>query len=197
MRFRLIALLALVGIMAFSSASGVAPGEAKSDAQTAAMDSVVAPAAATPVEEVVAQDMQPPPVEGEELEHWIDVNLSTQQAIARVGSMAVYVANVTTGMPGWDTPTGTYHIIYRVEDETMRSSTIGIPDDSGEGWVLPHVYYTQYFTNQGHALHYNYWKPDYVFGAVPSSHGCVGMRLAEAEFFWNFASMGTMVEVHY
>jgi lipoprotein-anchoring transpeptidase ErfK/SrfK len=31
---------------------------------------------------------------------------------------------------------------------------------------------------------------------VRSSHGCVGMRLADAEFFWDFAHVGTRVTVH-
>jgi lipoprotein-anchoring transpeptidase ErfK/SrfK len=57
------------------------------------------------------------------------------------------------------------------------------------------VLYTQYFTNEGHALHLNYWRPDHYFGRIPSSHGCVGMRLADAEFFWRFASIGTRIVI--
>jgi lipoprotein-anchoring transpeptidase ErfK/SrfK len=30
-----------------------------------------------------------------------------------------------------------------------------------------------------------------------SSHGCVGLRYADAQFFWNFATLGTRMEVHY
>ena len=39
----------------------------------------------------------------------------------------------------------------------------------------------------GHAIHLNYWRDNWYFGNVRSSHGCADMRLADAEFFWNFA----------
>jgi lipoprotein-anchoring transpeptidase ErfK/SrfK len=79
-----------------------------------------------------------------------------------------------------------------VADETMTSAAIGADDY----YVLTHVLYTQYFTEGGHALHLNYWRDDYYFGNVRSSHGCVGMRLADAKFFWDFATFGTRVEIH-
>jgi lipoprotein-anchoring transpeptidase ErfK/SrfK len=65
-----------------------------------------------------------------------------------------------------------------------------------EYYVLDHVLYTQYFTDRGHALHYNYWRPDYYFGNIRSSHGCVGMRLADAKFFWDYLTTGSRVTIH-
>jgi lipoprotein-anchoring transpeptidase ErfK/SrfK len=62
--------------------------------------------------------------------------------------------------------------------------------------VLEDVSYTQYFTTAGHALHENYWRDASYFGNVRSSHGCVGMRYADALFFWNFGKYGTRVVVH-
>src|SRR5689334_10337470 len=38
----------------------------------------------------------------------IDVNLSTQTARAIEGGQVVYTAGVTTGRPGWRTPTGRF-----------------------------------------------------------------------------------------
>ena len=98
---------------------------------------------------------------------------------------------VSTGRAQFETPTGTFHIIYRVADETMTSASIG----AEENYTLEHVLYTQYFTNQGHALHLNYWREDSYFGHEASSHGCVGMRLTSAEFFWRFAKTGTRVTI--
>jgi lipoprotein-anchoring transpeptidase ErfK/SrfK len=129
-------------------------------------------------------------------EHWVDVNLSKQMTIAVDGTTPVRAIYVTTGMPGFDTPTGTFHVMYRVEDETMTSSSIGIPLDSDDGYDIPHVMYTQYFTSQGHALHDNYWRPDSVFGAQATSHGCVGMELDDAHFLWGFLSSGSRVVIH-
>ena len=135
----------------------------------------------------------PPPVPGPEVpgERWVLVDIERQEATAMIGDRPFYTALVTTGKEGWETPRGTFSIIYRVFDETMTSASIGAEDY----YVLEHVLYTQYFTYEGHALHLNYWRPDYYFGEIASSHGCVGMRLAAAEFFWRFAGYGTRVVI--
>src|SRR6266567_2709538 len=130
-------------------------------------------------------------------EHWVDVNLSKQVTVAVDGTTPVRAIYVTTGMPGWETPAGTFRVMYRIEDETMKSSALGIPIDSDDGYDLEHVMYTQYFTNQGHALHDNWWRPDSVFGGRATSHGCVGMELADAKFLWDFLAVGGRVVIHY
>jgi lipoprotein-anchoring transpeptidase ErfK/SrfK len=124
-------------------------------------------------------------------ERWVEVDLSEQTVTAMVGDTPWYTALATTGKDGWETPTGEFRIGYRVYDETMTSESIG----AEEYYVLEHVMFTQYFTNEGHALHLNYWRPDSVFGNERTSHGCVGMRYADAEFFWNFAGYGTRVVI--
>lgn len=136
---------------------------------------------------------QPPAIPGSEVagERWILVDIASQTAYAMIGDKALYAALVTTGKAGWDTPTGTYHILYRVANETMTSSSIGAEEE----YVLKDVLYTQYFTSVGHAIHLNYWRDDSYFGHTPSSHGCVGMRLADAEFFWRFGNVGTRITI--
>lgn len=129
-------------------------------------------------------------------ERWIDVNLSAQTATAYVGEEPVYTAMVTTGVNG-QTPVGDWYIYSRVYDETMDSSTIGIPCDGPGGWYLENVYFTQYFAPGGVALHYNYWADRSVFGNRPSSAGCVGMEYGDAAFLWDFADYGTLVRVQY
>jgi len=129
-------------------------------------------------------------------EHWVDVNLTRQITTAVDGATPLRAIYVTTGMPGFETPTGSFHVLFRVEDERMTSDGLGIPVDNPDGYDLSHVMYTQYFTNQGHALHDNYWRPDSVFGAVATSHGCVGMELDDAYFLWSFLAGGSRVVVH-
>ena len=130
-----------------------------------------------------------PPIGPEE--RWVLVDLSDQTAAAMVGDKPYHTALVTTGKDGWETPTGEFRIQYRVYDETMTSASIG----AEEYYVLDHVLFTQYFTSAGHALHLNYWRPDSVFGNQATSHGCVGMRYADAEFFWNFVGVGSRVVI--
>lgn len=128
---------------------------------------------------------------------WIDIDLTNKIARAMVGNTPVYSAEVTIGRPGWNTPVGTFSIVRRVGNETMDSETIGIPRDSPDGYYYTGVLYTQYFLWTGQALHYNYWVPDEAFGNWASSRGCIGLRLADAKFFWDFADIGTEVVIHY
>jgi lipoprotein-anchoring transpeptidase ErfK/SrfK len=128
-------------------------------------------------------------------ERWVAVNLTAQAAVGMIGVDPVHVALVTTGKPGWETPIGQFRILRRVENETMTSASLGITDPDDQ-YVLTNVLYTQYFTWVGHALHLNYWRPDSVFGREPTSHGCVGMRLDDARFFWDFLGIGSRVVVH-
>jgi lipoprotein-anchoring transpeptidase ErfK/SrfK len=152
---------------------------------TATATATVTPTATTTPR--LSIDLPPPGPE----ERWVLVDLSDQTAKAMVGGQVWHTAYVTTGKAGWETPIGTFQINYRVYDETMTSASIG----AEEYYVLTHVLFTQYFTSEGHALHLNYWRPDSVFGTTPTSHGCVGMRYADAEFFWNFATNGTRVVI--
>jgi lipoprotein-anchoring transpeptidase ErfK/SrfK len=135
----------------------------------------------------------PPAIPGPEVagERWILVSIADQTATAMIGNEPLYTSLVTTGVDGLNTPVGTWKIEYRVENETMTSASIG----ADEYYVLKDVLYTQYFTNEGHALHLNYWRSDGYFGNIRSSHGCVGMRLADAAFFWRFATIGTRVTI--
>jgi lipoprotein-anchoring transpeptidase ErfK/SrfK len=125
---------------------------------------------------------------------WIYVDTNNGLAMAIQGNQVVRVAYVTVGTPSWPTPKGNFTVQRRVLNETMDSSTIGIPRNSPGGYYLTDVLYTQYFYG-GAALHYNYWSPPSAFGSAGGSHGCVGMTLDDARFFWNFATVGTPVVV--
>lgn len=124
---------------------------------------------------------------------WIEIDRSAQVARAIEDGQVVHTAPVTVGVQAFPTPVGSFTILRRVANETMDSSTIGIPSGSPGGYFLENVLFTQYITNGGVALHYNYWSPPEAFGNYPGSHGCIGLQLADAEFFWNFAGIGTPV----
>ncbi len=100
----------------------------------------------------------------------------------------VYSALALKGTLGWGTPTGFYTIKRRVENETMDSRTLGIPNDAPGGYLLKNVLYTQYFTDDGASLHYNYWSGNFGYSG---SHGCLGMSLQDSQFFWEWAGVGT------
>jgi hypothetical protein len=127
---------------------------------------------------------------------WIDANLSEQILTAYNGSTPVFWAVMSSGAPGgWETDTGVHTILRRVANETMRSSSlrvsVAIPYD------LTNVLYTQYFTDYGAAIHDNWWKNASSPFGVPTSHGCIGLPESEALKFWNFAHVGTVLNIHY
>ncbi len=126
---------------------------------------------------------------------YIDVDLGTHTARAIENRTIVHVAPVVLGQPGWPTPVGQFRITDRVSEETMDSTVLGIPIASPGGFSYPNVRYVQY-VDGGIALHTNYWVPDSAFGHADLSHGCVGFRLADAKFFWDFADVGTPVFIH-
>jgi lipoprotein-anchoring transpeptidase ErfK/SrfK len=124
---------------------------------------------------------------------WIEVDRTDQIARAIEDGEIVYQAPVTVGVQAWPTPTGRFEIIRRVANETMNSATIGINPDTPDGYYLEDVLYTQYITDTGVAFHYNYWTEREAFGSYPASHGCIGMMLEDAEFFWEFGELGMTV----
>jgi lipoprotein-anchoring transpeptidase ErfK/SrfK len=130
------------------------------------------------------------PVDAPTTGRWIDVNLTLQVVVAYEGRTLVRMARTSTGRPGFETPPGTYAIQRRVASETMTSAGI-----AGASYYVPHVRWTQYFSKDGKALHENYWKPSDQFG-IPSSHGCAGLLGPDAQFLWDWASVGTPVIAH-
>ena len=128
---------------------------------------------------------------------WVDVNLTEQIATAYDGRQAVRSVLISSGRPGWETPTGTFPVMRRVEKDTMDGATLvgQGPNGSGANYKVENVRYVQYFTADGAAIHENYWRRPATFG-MPGSHGCIGMTPADAAWFWDFATVGTPLVIH-
>ena len=121
-------------------------------------------------------------------EKWIDVNLSTQYAVAYQGGTKINETYVSTGKPGFETPTGTFYIKYKYVTDDMAGC------EGGECWDVPAVPWVNYFTDYGHALHGKYWNN--IYGAT-SSHGCINLPLWFAEWFYYWAPLGLRINIHY
>lgn len=122
---------------------------------------------------------------------WIDVNLTQQLMMAYEDRQVVRTCVTTTGMPGWETPEGSFAINTRVANETMGSGSIGAENF----FNLKNVLFTQYFTDVGHAIHFAWWRTKETIGR-PGSHGCLNLLLDDSQFFWDWAEIGTPVLVH-
>ncbi len=114
---------------------------------------------------------------------WIDVDLTNQRLVAYEGDTPVYQVIVSTGLPGTPTVTGQYHIYVKYLAQTM----------SGPGYYLPDVPYVMYFY-EGYGIHGTYWHHNF---GHPMSHGCVNTPTPDAQWLYNWADVGTLVNVHY
>lgn len=116
-------------------------------------------------------------------ERWIDVDLTNQYVYAYEGDVVVNSFIVSTGT--WRTPTvtGQYKIYVKYRSAKM----------SGPGYYLPNVPYIMYFY-KGYGLHGTYWHNNF---GTPMSHGCVNLRTDDAAWLYEWASVGTLVNVHY
>jgi lipoprotein-anchoring transpeptidase ErfK/SrfK len=114
---------------------------------------------------------------------WIDIDLSDQMLYAYDGDEVVNSFLVSTGTYYHPTVTGQYYIYVKYRYTDMR----------GADYYLPDVPYTMYFY-EGYGIHGTYWHNNF---GTPMSHGCVNMRTSEAEWLFYWASVGTLVNVHY
>jgi LysM repeat protein len=114
---------------------------------------------------------------------WIDVNLSAQRVTAYEGGTPVRSTLCSTGLPGTPTPAGQFHIYVKYTATLM----------TGPGYYLPNVPYTMYFY-RGYGLHGTYWHSNF---GHPMSHGCINLPTSEAQWLFNWASVGTLVNIHY
>ena len=114
---------------------------------------------------------------------WIDVNLSQQRVYAYEGDVVVNSFLASTGTWQYPTVTGDYKIYVKYRSTTM----------AGPGYNLPNVPYTMYFY-KGYGIHGTYWHNNF---GVPMSHGCVNLSIPDAQWMYNWASVGTVVHVHY
>ena len=121
----------------------------------------------------------------------IDVNLSAQYLTAFEGSSVVYEGYISSGAGVNETPVGTFSIFSKLVSDDMRGPDPTLP--SGQ-YFQPDVPYVMYFAAGGYAIHGVYWHSSF---GTPRSHGCVGTPLGGASFLYNWASIGTMIYIHY
>jgi len=115
-------------------------------------------------------------------ERWIDVDLSSQTVSAYRGKMVVRTFLASTGLRRTPTVTGQYEIISKFRLDDMK----------GPGYNLKDVPFTMYF-HRSYALHGTYWHSNF---GTPMSHGCVNLSEEDSAWLFDYASVGTLVNVH-
>jgi lipoprotein-anchoring transpeptidase ErfK/SrfK len=94
---------------------------------------------------------------------------------------------ISSGIPMFPTPTGTFHI-YGKSRVTEMKGELGTPF----AYDLPNVQWVSWWLGS-YSIHGTYWHHN--FGHV-MSHGCVNATNADAQFIYNWAPVGTAVVVH-
>lgn len=116
-------------------------------------------------------------------DNWIDVDLTKQRLDAYQGTVLIRTFIVSTGTWEHPTVTGQYQIYVKYEAAPM----------SGPGYYLPGVPYIMYFY-RGYGIHGTYWHNNF---GTPMSHGCVNMTIEDSSWMFNFAKIGTWINIHY
>jgi len=122
---------------------------------------------------------------------WIEVNLSVPQRLtAWEGNTPVFSSPMSSGLPQYPTPVGTFTVQWKLRYDDMTGGLAGTP----EYYYLPDVPYVMYFYTGGYAIHGTYWHSDFGY---PRSRGCVNLPIDAAGWLYNWAPPGTPIWIHY
>jgi lipoprotein-anchoring transpeptidase ErfK/SrfK len=134
----------------------------------------------------------------------IVVSLSHQWLYAYQNGKMVFNAAAMTGRPSLATPTGTYHVFAKLSPTTFYS-----PWPPGSPYYYPptHINYALEWKAGGYFLHDSWWHSVYgpgtngwhydpVYGWQWGTHGCVAMPIGTAAWLYNWAPIGTTVQIN-
>ena len=134
----------------------------------------------------------------------IIVSLSQQWMWAYQNGVQVYNSPVMTGRPALSTPTGTYHVFAKLHPTWFTSPW---PPSSAYWYPPTYINYALEWKAGGFFLHDSWWHSVYgpgtngwhydpKFGWQWGTHGCVAMPLSAAAWLYNWAPIGTLVQIN-
>src|SRR6185437_6332270 len=103
------------------------------------------------------------------------------------------VMPASMGRPNYPTPVGSYTVLSKDRTVTMDSSSVGIPVDDPDGYRLT-VDYAVRITGRGLYVHSAPWAVP-AMGVENTSHGCISLSPADAEWYFNTVNIGDPVVV--
>ena len=130
----------------------------------------------------------------------ITISITLQEMVMYDNGCVANATPVTTGRPGFDTPTGTFHVFYKTSPFEMISSyPYGSP-----GWYPPTwVQRVMEFQWDGYFIHDAYWEAQNAFGPGSedevaqdyASHGCVHVPNSMMPWLYDWTPLGTTVVI--
>ena len=121
----------------------------------------------------------------------ITVDIGSQTLTAWENGQVQHQTKVSTGMKLTPTVKGSFTIRSKIPLHDMRGPSPYKNIYPSGKYHIKDVPFSMYFY-QGYAIHGAYWHNN--FGRV-ASHGCVNVPLTSAEWLFNWANVGTRVEV--
>jgi lipoprotein-anchoring transpeptidase ErfK/SrfK len=100
---------------------------------------------------------------------------------------------ITAGRKGWETRNGIKVVLEKHKLKVMDAATVGI-DPGDPGYYRLRVHWAMRVTWSGEFVHGAEWSTA-AQGRARVSHGCVGMSLANAKWFYNHTLRGDIVDV--
>ncbi|NUR29397.1 MAG: L,D-transpeptidase [Catenulispora sp.] len=106
---------------------------------------------------------------------------------------AVRTIPVTIGKKGWETRNGVKVVLEKFPLKVMDGTTVGIPKSSPEYYRLD-VKWAVRMTWSGEFVHGAPWSVG-AQGTTRVSHGCVGMSLENARWYFDQSTRGDVIKV--
>jgi lipoprotein-anchoring transpeptidase ErfK/SrfK len=107
------------------------------------------------------------------------------------GEPGVFPASL--GRPEFPTPVGSYTVLSKERSVVMDSSSVGIPVNAPDGYLLT-VDYAVRITSRGLFVHSAPWAVNSL-GYENVSHGCISLSPEDAEWYFNTVNIGDPVIV--
>jgi lipoprotein-anchoring transpeptidase ErfK/SrfK len=107
------------------------------------------------------------------------------------GKNGVFPASM--GRPEYPTPVGVYSVLSKERDVVMDSSSVGIPTDAPDGYLLD-VEYAVRFTQRGLFVQSAPWAVNQM-GYENGSHGCIGLSTEDAQWYFDTVNVGDPIIV--
>jgi lipoprotein-anchoring transpeptidase ErfK/SrfK len=122
------------------------------------------------------------------------IDVKKHQMVVRVGGQAPWTIPVTAGKDGFTTRSGVKLIMEKFRTKRMDAQTIGIKPGDPNYYNISDVQYAQRVTNSGEFIHGAPWSAGSQ-GTANVSHGCVGMSLKDAAWYFSVTERGDPVVV--
>jgi lipoprotein-anchoring transpeptidase ErfK/SrfK len=118
----------------------------------------------------------------------IEVSIAKQRLTAWRDGRVAYRFVVSTGRPGFETPTGHYRILEKYETRWSRKWSVWMP--------FAMRWHDGYFIHQLPHKPGSSWNIGATKLGRPDSHGCVRVDVGDAEALFQWTAVGTPVWVH-